>query len=811
MNERVTGPRITGKWNDASLPTQERVEALLSQMTLEEKVSQLGSHWEMREEEDAQGEVAPMEDAMSAGKLPFAQEIVNGEGHLTRTYGTIPLSVAEGAKDLRERQAAIMANNRFGIPAIAHEECLTGYTAYQATVYPTSLAWGATFNPELIEEMAAAIGRDMTATGVHQGLSPVLDVVRDARWGRVEETIGEDPYVIGTIATAYVKGLQSAGIIATLKHFAGYAASRAARNHAPVHMGKRELIDLIFYPFELAIREGKVGAVMNSYADIDGEVPAASKWLLTEVLREEWGFEGTVVADYWAVAFLEKMHRIAADQAEAARLAISAGLDIELPHTGGYRTLADQVRAGELEEAVVDRSVRRVLKQKAELGLLDEGWEPQVDESVDLDSEANRVLARKVAHQSLVLLKNGRLSRDETRASSESREVGEGSERADARNDGPILPLLPEVWAEKKVAVVGPSADEPRTMMGCYSFPNHVLAKYPAGTFPHKGIGVPMPSILDALGERFSDITHAYGCPIVDYDDAGIDTAAQSAAEADVAVVTVGDLAGMFGAGTSGEGCDAEDLRLPGAQQELVEAVLATGTPTVLVIISGRPYALGAVAEKCAAIVQGFFPGEEGGPALADLLTGAVEPTGRLPIGVPADPGGQPAGYIAAPLGQNSSGVSNLDPTPLYPFGHGLSYSSVEYSELNVDAAEVAVDGTVNVSAKVTNTGQRPVNEVVQLYFGDRHASVARPVRQLLSYARVELAPEESREVTFWVHTDRFCFTGVDYTRVVEPGVIDLWIGPSSGDLPLVGEVILVGETREVTGHRVLTTPARIT
>lgn len=357
------------------------------------------------------------------------------------------------------------------------------------------------------------------------------------------------------------------------------------------------------------------------------------------------------------------------------------------------------------------------------------------------------------------------------------------------KNDG-TLPLAPE--STGKMAVVGPSADDPRTMMGCYSFPNHVLAKYPAGTFPHKGIGVPMPSILDALREHFSQVTYEPGCPIVEYDDAGIAAAAQ-ATEADLAVVTVGDLAGMFGAGTSGEGCDVEDLKLPGAQQELVEAVLATGTPTVLVVISGRPYALGDLAERCAAIVQGFFPGEEGGPALADLLIGAVEPTGRLPIGVPARPGGQPVGYIAAPLGQNSQGVSNLNPTPLYPFGHGLSYSDVAYSDLVIESAEISVDGTVNVSATVTNTGKRPVAEVVQLYFGDRQAQVARPVRQLLSYARVEVAPGEAKEVTFWIHADRFAFSGVDYRRIVEPGVIDLWVGPSSGDLPLAGEVNLVG------------------
>ena len=257
----VTGEALTGPWNDADLPVSERMEALLAQMTLEEKVAQLGSHWEMLQDEDAQGEVAPMEDAMSSSKLPFEREIVDGAGHLTRTYGTAPVSVAEGAEGLRRRQAAVVGANRFGIPAIAHEECLTGYTAYQATVYPTSLAWGATFDPELIEEMAAAIGADLAATGVQQGLAPVLDVVRDARWGRVEETIGEDPYVIGTLASAYVKGLQSAGVIATLKHFAGYAASRGARNHAPVHMGRRELQDMLFFPLRdgSARSQGRLG------------------------------------------------------------------------------------------------------------------------------------------------------------------------------------------------------------------------------------------------------------------------------------------------------------------------------------------------------------------------------------------------------------------------------------------------------------------------------------------------------------------------------------------------------------------------
>ncbi len=425
------------------------------------------------------------------------------------------------------------------------------------------------------------------------------------------------------------------------------------------------------------------------------------------------------MADYWSVAFLEKMHHVAADQAEAARLAVSAGLDVELPHTGGYRTLPDQVRDGLLDESVIDTAVARVLRQKIELGLLDaphkgESWEPTIDESRDLDSEANKQIARDVAQKSLVLL----------------------------QNDG-TLPLAPADAAGKRIAVLGPSAEDARTMMGCYSFPNHVLAKYPQGRFPHNGLGVPVPTILDALRETYADaeITHAVGAPILGYDDSNIAGAAELAGSADLAVITVGDLVGMFGKGTSGEGCDAQDLKLPGAQQELVEAALATGTPVVLVLVAGRPYALGGIAERCAAVVQSFFPGQEGGPALAQLLSGAAEPTGKLPIGIPAGSGGQPSGYIAAPLGQNSQGVSNLDPTPLFSFGHGLSYTTVEYSGLSTEAERIAVDGTTNVRVTVTNTGDRPTEEVVQLYFGDRHAQVARPVKQLLAYQRTRSRP----------------------------------------------------------------------
>src|SRR3954453_13460737 len=330
---RVTAQSNTGSaspqapWKDTALPVAERVDLLLEAMTLEEKVAQLGSRWVGNDMQVPVGEgaqepepdadalnVAPMQDVFAAsGTVPLEQASRHGLGHLTRVYGSAPVSVAEGAAELVRQQRTVLVNSRLGIPALVHEECLTGFTAFRATVYPAAIAWGATFDADLVERMAAAIGRDMAALGIHQGLSPVLDVVRDYRWGRVEETIGEDPHLVATLGTAYVRGLQSSGVLATLKHFAGYSASRAARNHGPVSMGRRELCDVIAPPFETAVTLGRVGSVMNSYADVDGIPAGADSWLLNDLLRDEWGFPGTVVSDYWAVPFLATMHRIAAD------------------------------------------------------------------------------------------------------------------------------------------------------------------------------------------------------------------------------------------------------------------------------------------------------------------------------------------------------------------------------------------------------------------------------------------------------------------------------------------------------------------
>jgi len=352
----------TAAWRDPSRPAAERVEALLADMTLAEKVAQLGSIW--LGFDSATGDVAPMQNVFSRAST-FAEAAAEGLGQLTRVFGTAPVTAVEGVARVHELQRTLMSSTRLGIPAVVHEECLTGFTTYQATVYPGSLAWAATFDPALVHEMASAIGRDMAAVGVHQGLSPVLDVVRDYRWGRVEETLGEDPYLVSQVGSAYVRGLEENGIIATLKHFAGYAASQAARNHAPVSMGPREFADVILPPFEHAVRYAGVRSVMNSYTDVDGIPVASDVSLLTGVLRDQWDFTGTVVSDYGAVAFLQVMHRIAETEGEAAAYALRAGLDVELPSTLCYgRPLLDEIAAGRVDEALVDRSVRRVLAQK---------------------------------------------------------------------------------------------------------------------------------------------------------------------------------------------------------------------------------------------------------------------------------------------------------------------------------------------------------------------------------------------------------------------------------------------------------------
>ncbi|MDN0195171.1 glycoside hydrolase family 3 N-terminal domain-containing protein [Streptomyces sp. S.PNR 29] len=763
----------TAPWRDAALPAADRVDDLLSRMTLEEKTAQLYGVWVGA---DTEGDgVAPLQSEMTTD-YDWDELITHGLGQLTRPFGTAPVDPALGAQALARAQRRITEAGRFGIPALAHEECLAGFTAWKATAYPVPLAWGASFDPELVEEMARHIGRDLRSVGVHQGFAPVLDVVRDARWGRVEETIGEDPYLVGTIGAAYTRGLESAGIIATLKHFAGYASSAGARNLAPVRAGVREFADVTLPPFEMALREGGARSVMAAYTETDGVPVSADPGLLTDLLRQEWGFTGTVVADYFGIGFLESLHRVAGTPAEAAHAALAAGIDVELPTLKCYgKPLLEAVRAGDVPEELIDRAARRVLLQKCELGLLDEDWAPEHAESIELDSTANRILARRLAERSVVLLDNP---------------------------DG-ILPLAPDT----RIAVVGPRAADALAMLGCYSFPSHVLPRH-----PEVETGIEIPTLLEALRTELPDakVTFAEGCGVDDPDRTGFEDAVARTAEADVCVAVLGDRAGLFGRGTSGEGCDATDLRLPGVQGALLDALVATGVPVVLVLLTGRPYALGRWHGRLAAAVQAFFPGEEGGPAVAGVLSGRVTPSGRLPVSVPHTPGGQPWTYLQPPLGLAGE-VSNLDPTPLYPFGHGRSYTTFAWEDFaGAGPVEIGTDGSYDVSLTVRNTGDREGTEVVQLYLHDPVASVTRPDVRLIGYQRVELAAGEARRVTFRFHPDLSAFTDRSGRRVVEPGALELRLGASSADVRHTAHLTLTGPLRVLGPGRRLRCEAEV-
>lgn len=777
---------VRGPWNDTALPVGDRVEALVAAMTVAEKVAQLYGVWVGA---SADGEdVAPHQHDMS-DDVDLDALLPDGLGQLTRPFGTAPVDPATGALSLQRAQQRIVAAGRFGIPALAHEECLAGFATWGATAYPVPLSWGATFDPGLVRELGARIGADMRAVGVHQGLAPVLDVVRDARWGRVEETIGEDPYLVGTVATAYIQGIESAGIVATLKHFVGYSASKGGRNLAPVPVGARELADVLLPPFEMAIRESGVRSVMNSYTDLDGVPTAADASLLTGLLRDTWGFDGTVVADYFSIAFLRELHGVAETWTDAAAAALAAGIDVELPTVKTFG--ADLVRAvseGRVDVGIVDRALRRVLLQKAGLGLLDPDWSPVPDAlahipdpsadgvrgRVDLDPPANRALARRIAEEAVVLL----------------------------RNDG-VLPIAHAA----RIAVVGPVADDPYAVLGCYSFPSHVGVRH-----PELPLGVELPTLRDALAAEFpqAEIVHAAGTTIDGGETGGFDEAVAAASDSDVVVLALGDRAGLFGRGTSGEGCDAADLTLPGAQQALMDVVLATGVPTVVTLLAGRPYALGAAPDEAAAIVQTFFAGEEGAGAIAGVLSGRVNPSGRLPVSVPRDPGAQPSTYLAAALARRSD-VSNIDPSPAFAFGHGLGYALSVWSDASASASSMAPDGSVTVSIHVGNAGERAGVEIVQLYLHDPVASVVRPVQRLVAYARVPLEAGERVRVSFDVPADLAAFTGLDGRRVVEPGELVLGFGRSSAEIVATCSVRVVGEPRFVDHTRRLHAEVTVT
>jgi len=734
--------------------TSDRVADLIAQMTLDEKLAQLVGFWQ----DEAGDVVAPLQ-GQQATRDNLDDALQHGLGHVTRAYGTNPVDPVERAAWVWDLQRRLVRDTRLGIPAIVHEECLTGFAAWKAATFPTPTAWGASFAPDLVEQMGALMGESMRALGVHQGLAPVLDVIRDPRWGRVDECISEDPYLVGSVGTAFVRGLQDSGVHATLKHFVGYSASQSGRNFGPVHAGPREVADVLLPPFEMAIKDGGAASVMHAYTEIDGVPTASDPTLLTGLLREQWGFDGVVVADYFGVAFLHVLHGIAADLAEAAALALEAGVDVELPSGDAYmEPLAGAVNDGTVPMELVDRALERVLRQKESLGLLDATFDEDPISEIDLDTPEHRRVARELAERSIVLLSN----------------------------DG-TLPLADD----SKIALIGPNADRMEALFGCYSFVNHVLVHRP-GT----PAGFEAPSVREALDlER--EVSYARGCEVSGDDRSGFGEAVATASEADVAVLVVGDHAGLFGRGTVGEGCDVETLELPGVQRELVEAVLDTGTPVVLVLMTGRPYAVSWAIDRSAAVIQTFFPGEEGGTAVAGVLTGRVNPSGHLPVTMPRSTGAQPYTYLHPKLGGDGD-VTNVSTVPVRPFGYGLSYTSFSYSGLVADS-EVRTDGTIHASVTITNTGDRAGEDVVQLYVHDEVATVSRPVAQLVGYLRVALEPGASTVVTFAVPTARVAFSNRALLKVVEPGALQVWVGDSA-TRALETRLELVGPVHAVRG-----------
>jgi len=741
------------------------VEDLLAKMTSEEKIAQLGS--------------VSIRDLLEGGKFSTekAERVMpNGIGQITRIAGWSNMDPEQAAELANEVQKFLIENTRLGIPAISHEECLSGFMTSGATTYPQAIGMASTWEPELIQSMTSAIRKEMRAVGAHQGLSPVLDVLRDTRWGRVEETQGEDHYLVACMGVAYIKGLQGddlrEGIIATAKHFAAHGFTEGGRNHAPVHTGPREFREVFLFPFEAVVREAKVESVMNAYHDVDGVPCAASRELLTDILRGEWGFDGIVVSDYGSVNMLQTAHHTAADKKEAAKQALEAGIDVELPGTDCYgEPLLQAFREGLISEELLDEVVRRVLKAKVMLGIFEDPYvDPEAAAPV-FDSVEHRSLAREIARKSIVLLKN---------------------------DDG-LLPLNKDVGS---IAVIGPNADSTVNLLGDYAYAAHL---------DHDVAAIPIVTILDGIGTAVSENTvlrYAKGCEVFGGTTEGFAEAVEAAKSSDVAILVVGGKSGLSQSGTTGEHRDRAELGLPGFQEELVEAVCKTGKPVVVVLVNGRPLSVEWIADNVKAIIEAWLPGEEGGSAVADVLFGDHNPGGKLPVSIPRTAGQIPINYNRRPISHKDYVFTKG--TPLFPFGYGLSYTSFDYSDLEVTPAEIQPAGQVTVSLKIKNVGDREGEEVVQLYVRDVVASLTRPVKELKGFKRVALEAGQVKRVTFKLSADQLAFYDKDVKLVVEPGMFEVMAGGSSEDIRLRGGFQVVGETREVVSPRTLFTTVEV-
>ncbi|MDZ4827074.1 MAG: glycoside hydrolase family 3 N-terminal domain-containing protein [Actinomycetota bacterium] len=698
------------------------IDDLLARMTLDEKCAQLGCVWTtaLLSQGDFDSDAA-------------AVHLQHGIGQITRIGATTGLRPRERAALTNQIQRYLVEHTRLGIPAIVHEESTAGLCARDATQFPQAIGLASAWDPQLLERIGEVIREQMVATGARHTLAPVLDVARDPRWGRVEETYGESAYLASRLGVAYVRGVQGTltdGVAATGKHFLGYGLSEGGMNHAPVHLGPRELREVYAEPFRAAIAEAGLATVMNAYNSIDGLACGGSKAILDDLLRGELGFEGAVVADYGTTGLLISHHRVAETREDAARIALTAGLDMELPQLDCYGApLAALVGSGEVDIALVDRSVRRVLALKTSLGLFDQPFVDEAAADAAYHRPEHRALAREAARASIVLLEN----------------------------DG-TLPLAPGI----RLAVVGPAADEVRLLQGDYSYPAHTeimgidLPFFPESVTPRAG-----------LAARF---------------------ALTEPETADVVVCCVGGKSGLMADCTSGEFRDVTDLGLPGEQRAYVEALLDGDRPVVVVVLGGRVHALPWLVGRAAAVVYAWCPGEQGGAGLADVLSGDVDATGRLPVTVPRNVGQVPSHHDHRAGGGRSQMLGDYvdaPAAPLYRFGFGLSYTTFAYGALRVGAVTTTEPFTVTVD--VTNTGTRPGVEVVQLFGRDEVARVARPRRQLLGFTRLPLAPGETQSVAFTVDPTVFAYYDEAMHLVVEPGALHLNAGGQTALVTMSG------------------------
>jgi beta-glucosidase len=703
-------------------------DALLARMTFDEKVAQLGCVWStFLVENDAFSEVAA------------ARMLAHGIGEITRigaSTGLVPEGRAAFANAI---QRYLVEHTRLGIPAIVHEESTAGLCARDATQFPQAIGLAATWDPGLLERIGSVIREQMVATGARHTLAPVLDIARDPRWGRTEETYGESAYLTSRLGVAYVRGVQGTlrgGVAATGKHFLGYGFSEGGMNHAPVHVGARELREVFAEPFRAAIAEANLATVMNSYASVDGIACGGSKVILDALLRGELGFTGTVVADYFTTGLLISHHRVAATKAEAARRALTAGLDMELPSLDCYPELTRD------DEELVDRSVRRVLQLKDALGLFDDPFVDERQARTVYGRSSDRALAREAAASSIVLLKN----------------------------DG-VLPLHDGM----RVAVIGPNADSARALQGDYSYPAHTEITWKQGT---GGTIAPQAGSAFKAGPYFPESVTAL---------AGIAsraTVADDPHDADVVVCVVGGTSGLMAQNTSGEFRDATDLELPAEQVDLVRTAASTGIPTVVVVMSGRVHTLENVLDHASALAYAWCPGEQGGAGLADVLFGVVAPSGRLPITIPRTVGQVPIHHDHRAGGGRSQMLGDYvdcSSAPRFSFGFGLSYTTFAYENLRVAAP-------LTVTVDVRNTGTVAGIEVVQLFVRDEYARVARPAEQLAGFARVALDPGDSRTVRFTVDPTLLAYYDEDMQLVVEPGDVRVTVGDQHAVAPFAVE-----------------------